>query len=124
MCPGVSLNKNPSALNPARDWQMNVRSLMLRLFVTVLVEVAPEGLNEGGKKTGHLLSRCVCRGRTRCHPHPGTQLLGEHASTCALTCSCHQLFFFFLMCILQLQYGSVPSENKSNYKTTNVNIKF
>lgn len=82
------LNQNPSALYQAR---MNVRNLILWIFVTALVEVALEELNEG-KNAGQLRSRHPCWGRTRFHPHPFTQLSGEHASTCTLTCSCHQLF--------------------------------
>lgn len=85
------LEQNPSALNQAQDWQMNVRNLILWLFVTVSVEVALEELNEG-KNTGQLTSRCVCRRKTCFHPHPPTQCSGGHASTCTLTCSCHQPF--------------------------------
>lgn len=110
------LEQNPSAFYQA---SMNVRNLILWIFVTALLEVALEELNEG-KNAGQLASGHPCCGRTRCHPHPFTQLSGEHASTCTLTCSCHQLFFRL---ILQLQYGSIPSEEKSCYKTTYINIR-
>lgn len=85
------LEQNPNALNQAQDWQMNGRNLIQWLFVTVMVEVALEELNEG-KNTSQLTSRRVWRGRTHFHPHLPTQLSGEHASTCTLTCSCHQPF--------------------------------
>lgn len=83
------LEQNPSALHQAC---MNVRNLILWIFVTALVEVALEELNER-KNAGQLTSSHSCWGRACFHPHPFTRLLREHASTCTLTCSCHQLFF-------------------------------
>lgn len=70
-----------------------------------------------GKNAGQLMNRCVCWGRMRFHPHPRTQLSGEHASTCTLMSSA------FLMHTFKLSCGSIPSENRSNYEAAN-NIKF